>query len=501
VVVFNRAAEVLFGCAAKAAIGQHLNSFIPQRLRTAHAGYMQDYRERGTSARSMGKAGRVLALHADGSEIPVEASISRVTAQGRQLYSVVLRDIRSRLEAEAARFALESQLRESQKMEAIGTLAGGIAHDFNNVLGAILGNVSLAKKDVEAGNMARAKVSLEEIGKAGARAAKLVQQILAFSRREPHEMVVQALGPLVEETLRLLRATLPAGVELKASLGERALYVRANATQIGQVLMNLCTNAWHALGESGGRIEVVLDAVRFEGGGVGSPVGLAGGEYARLRVMDNGSGMDEATRARIFEPFFTTKAVDKGTGLGLAVVHGIVKAHRGAITVSSVVGEGSTFEVLLRLEEAPEDAVAEDGHAQASEDGHGKHVLYVDDDEAMGFLVKRMLEDHGYRVSCHERAQDALEVVRMTKPGSKDDFDLVVTDFNMPGASGLEVARELARMRPGLPVVIISGYIDDELEAGAREAGVRDLIYKPNTVDRLCRSVEFLLERGRAEKK
>jgi len=435
------------------------------------------------------RAVRTRHVKKSGEIIRVEIVSHLVDFFGRPARLVVATDISERIAAEAARNLLESELRESQKMEAIGTLAGGIAHDFNNILAAILGNVALACKDV--GSDHAALVSLEEINKAAARAKNLVQQILAFSRRQPQNLMNQKLQPLVEETLGLLRATLPAGVELAATLGSAPLYVRADATQIQQVLMNLCTNAWHALDGSAGRIAVGLNQVSLTAKAAQRLGALAPGRYACLWVSDNGCGMDKDTQARIFEPFFTTKSVGQGTGLGMAVVHGIIKAHQGAITVESEPGKGTTFEVFLPVVEAPTYAAPPAGPvAPARASGCDRHVLYVDDDEAMVFLVTRLLQDLGYRVSGYERAQAALEAVR----ANPENFDLVVTDFNMPGLSGLDVARELGRLRPGLPVVITSGYVTEELQAGAQAAGVRQVVYKPNTVEELCQSIQRLLE-------
>ncbi len=397
-------------------------------------------------------------------------------------------DITERKRAEAVRNALEAQLREAQKIEAIGTLAGGIAHDFNNILGAIIGNTVLARQDVGADH--RALVSLDEIYKASQRAKDLVQQILTFGRKQQQELLSQPLHPVVENTVKLLRATLPTGVELVIKCADTSLHVHADATQIQQVLMNLCVNAWHAMEGRPGRIEIGIDAVLLDAAAVSNLSGLQPGRHVRLRVSDNGCGMDAATLARIFEPFFTTKPVDQGTGLGLSVVHGIVKSHHGAITVKSAPGAGTTFRVYfpavatLQAEKLP--APAAPGPAR----GNGQHVLYVDDDEAMVFLVTRMLEGLGYRASGYERAVEALAAVR----AEPEDFDLAVTDFNMPGMSGIEVAQELARISPELPVVITSGYITEELRANALQAGVRHLVYKPNTVDELCEVIQRLLE-------
>ena len=337
-----------------------------------------------------------------------------------------------------------------------------------------------------------ALVSLEEIHKASVRARNLVQQILTFSRRQPQELVTQALRPVVEETHKLLRATLAGRGRTRCRAHRQPLQVLADATQIQQVLMNLCTNAWHALHDGAGRIEIGLDAValdlqpRLQRLGRCRP-----GRYAHLWVSDTGVGMDAATRERIFEPFFTTKPVGQGTGLGLSVVHGIVSAHHGAITVDSEPGRGSTFHLYFPLVEPPSSRHPRPAEAAtpAPIRGHGEHVLYVDDDEIMVLMVERMLERAGYRVSSYQNPHEAIEAVRE----HPDDFDFVVTDFNMPEFSGLDVARELARIRPRLPVVISSGYITEELRDEAQLAGVRGLLEKQNTFEELSGLVGRIL--------
>ncbi len=391
-------------------------------------------------------------------------------------------DITQRKQAEAARDQLVSQLRESQKMEALGTLAGGVAHDFNNALAAILGNVELARQDV--GPAHEALVSLEEIAKASRRAKDLVQQILSFGRRQKLERKVTSLGLVVVETARLLRATLPAMVSLNVNCEGDTPAVLADATQIKQVLLNLCTNALQAVQDQGrpGVVDVRLDAwVQAQGE---EPGAVRPRRYARLTVRDNGPGMDEATRTRIFEPFFTTKPAGKGTGLGLSVVHGIVLAHEANIEVESIPGEGSAFRIYFPAAEALVAEVTPPTDA-APVQGKGKHVLYLDDEEAIIFLMKRLLERQGYRVSGYTEPRKALAAVA-ADPGQ---FDLAVTDYYMPGMSGLEVAQALKAIRPDLPVVMASGYITEELRAKAPAAGISELIYKPNTVEDLCEAV------------
>ncbi len=430
-----------------------------------------------TSRTELDRIGAALARHQpvraelvnvrrDGRTYWVEVEIvPLLDAGGRMTHLVAVeRDITERRESEVERRALERQLAEAQKMESIGTLAGGVAHDFNNILAGILGNVALARADLPTAHPAQA--SLEQIGRAGLRARSLVQQILAFSRRQATPLVVQPLRSAVEEALALLRATLPASVRLDAVLSDTPLAVQADATQLQQVLMNLCTNAWHALPGGRGRVEVGLEP---EDG------------QAHLWVRDNGKGMDEATRERIFDPFFTTKPVGQGTGLGLSVVHGIVRAHGGTITVESALGQGSTFHLRLPLAAAAGADADGAGTPLPAPAGEGRRVLYVDDDEVMVIMVERLLERIGWQVAvCHD-AGHALALVT----ADPARFEVVVTDYNMPEMSGLELAAQLLRLRPGLAVVITSGYIADSLGPQASAIGVRALMRKENTLEEL----------------
>ena len=412
-------------------------------------------------------------------------------ASGSECRAVLI-DLTQRLAAEVANHALELQLRESQKMEAIGILAGGIAHDFNNILAAILGNVVLAQQDVGEGH--EALISLAQIRQAGVRARGLVQQILTFSRRQAYAPVRLALQPSIQETHDLLRATLPAGVDLRVSLGTEPLVVLADATNLQQVLMNLCTNAWQALPAEGGRIELQLDAVR-PGKDVSPqlPAAMAAVPCARLRVSDNGCGMDAATLSHMFEPFFTTKPVGSGTGLGLSVVHGIVTSMGGVLIVSSKPGQGSCFDLWLPLLDAPQSApvvpVGTTAPLSATE-GPAKHVVCVDDNAPMLLMMERWLTRQGYRVSAYANPQVALAAVRAAPLGA----DIVVTDFHMPGMSGLALAEALAALRPDLPIVLSSGYVNEELLRNARRCGVREVIYKEDSTDKLGELLQRLLE-------
>ena len=386
---------------------------------------------------------------------------------------------------------LEEHMRESQKMDSIGTLAGGIAHDFNNVLGAVVGNAELALARLAPDHAARA--NLEQVSRASQRARGLVQQILTFSRRQPLQLVALPLQPLIEETLAILRSTLPARVQLTTELIDSPLYVNADASQMQQVLMNLGTNAWHALGAERGRIGVGLTEITLTGPDDARVAGLAAGQYAHLQVSDDGTGMDEATRRRIFEPFFTTKEVGQGTGLGLSVVHGIVRTHLGAVTLETAPGAGSTFHVYLPATLRPSQVGALDEAEARVMRGRGQQVLYVDDDEVMATMVTQLLKNAGYRVtSCLDGKQALALLVQDARA-----WDVVVTDYNMPGYSGLDLARELALIRPDMPLVLSSGYLSDELRASARHAGIRFLLRKENTYEELAALVhQALAERA-----
>ncbi|MSQ87720.1 MAG: response regulator [Betaproteobacteria bacterium] len=324
-----------------------------------------------------------------------------------------------------------------------------------------------------------AQESLIEIEKAGLRARDLVQQILAFSRRQPLRTEILDLREVVTEALKLLRSTLPAGIELLATLATDTPQVVADRTQIHQVLINLGTNAFHAVrGSAHGRIEISMTGVSVNSDPNGKPIGLGlpSGHYARLSVGDNGHGMDEATREHIFDPFFTTKGVGEGTGLGLAVVSGIAQSHGGKISVYSQPDKGTVFHLYLPA-------------APQTQTGTGQRILYLDDEEVLVRLYARTLERMGYRVRGYTNSHEALAAFNADPSG----FDLMVTDLSMPGISGLEVAKEVLRLRPDLPVVLASGYLTQELRAQALAVGIREVLHKPASVDDLLATIKPLL--------
>ena len=378
---------------------------------------------------------------------------------------------------------MEEQLLQSQKMESLGTLAGGIAHDFNNILLAIGGNAHLAMEELPPDHPVQ--ISLREIAKAGARATNLVRQILSFSRRQAPDRKPVKVQPVVEEALALLRATLPARIEIRSNFFPGLPSISADSTQLHQIIMNLATNAVRAMGEQPGLLEITMKPVTVTADFAAANVKLKTGEYVRLSISDTGCGMDATTLERIFDPFFTTQAPGQGTGLGLSMVHGIMKDHEGAISVYSEPGKGTIFHLYLpAIHEGREVAKP----PVAAPRGRGQSLLYVDDEEALVMLATRSLGRLGYQVTGETDPLRALQLFRKNPA----QFDAVVTDLSMPGMSGSELSRQIMAVRPDMPVVMMSCYLRPEDEEEARRLGVRDLILKPDTIEDLAQSLDRL---------
>ncbi|HEV3009461.1 MAG TPA: ATP-binding protein [Burkholderiales bacterium] len=381
------------------------------------------------------------------------------------------RDITERKQADAERTRLETRLRSAEKMEAVGRLAGGIAHDFNNILGGILGYAEMLAEKAPAGSPL--KRYAENVLTGANRASGLVAQILSYSRSQRGRRVPAELGRIVAETLELVRGSFPSGIRLESDLSSAEIYVVGDPTQLHQVTMNLCTNACHAMGEHG-TLRVKLEAVEVTTERTLLHTSLHAGAYARLTVEDTGSGMDEATLARIFEPFFTTKEVGKGTGLGLALVYGIITDSAGAIDVTSAPGRGSTFAIYLpRVEVEMSAPSLADVAAAPVARGRGERVLVVDDEEALVAVTSEVLKHFGYEpVGC----SDGAAALAAFDNGS---IDAVIADEVMPGLSGTQLARALRRRRADLPIVLVSGYTGPMLSERALAAGVTEILKKP----------------------
>ena len=419
-------------------------------------------------------------LRKDGSEIWVNVTVSAMWAPGEppDYYLRVAQDITTLKK-------LEDSSRQAQKMEAMGTLAGGIAHDFNNILASINGYTELAQMTLT-GNP-EVREHLAAVLQAVQRATGLVRQILAFSRQEKLERKPVGLLPVVVESFKLLRATIPATIEFVTTLAADAPIVLADANQIHQILLNLGTNAWHAMKDRKGQIEVRLERFEVDALYAASQPRLRPGLYARISVSDTGCGMDPATLRRIFEPFFTTKPVGEGTGLGLAVVHGIMESHDGVITVYSQPGAGTVFHLYFPAHTS--ETVAEASASGPVPRGQGERILLVDDEELLVQLGRKTLVMLGYEVEATTQPLAALEMVR----ADPHRYALVITDQTMPKLTGLELAGRLRQIRPGLPILLQTGFSLSITAERLRAAGVRQFLIKPASLQTLGAAIHAAL--------
>ena len=393
-----------------------------------------------------------------GSIAPVRDETGKITH-----FVAVRRDVSKEVE-------LRKQLLQAQKLESLGVLAGGIAHDLNNTLTPIMGFTALVEESLPEGSPNRE--NLKEVLKSSERAKNLVRQILAFSRRGEQERKPVDIAGIVKGAMKFLRATIPPNIEIRQNIDPECGRVRADATQIEQVMMNLCTNACQALGDTGGRLEVSLTRVEVSSEDARAHSQLQGGPHVKLTVSDTGPGIDAAIVERVFEPFFTTKGVGEGTGLGLSIVHGIVTAHGGAISCRSEAGKGTSFFVYLpRLDEAADEKRE---HSEAPPNG-AEHILFVDDEEPITRLAQQMLPALGYRVTVRTSGIEALEAFRAAPAG----FDLVITDLAMPQLSGVDLARKLTEIRPDVPVLLCTGLREQIPRDGLHEIGIRGCVMKP----------------------
>jgi len=426
----------------------------------------------------------------NGTEFPVEVSISSVAYNGISYVCGLSRDITERIRAEDEKSKLESQLRQSQKMEAIGTLAGGIAHDFNNILAVIMGYAELTLYETPETDPRRNK--LGEIIKASNRAKDLVRQILDFSRKAERTKKPLLIAPFHKETLKMVRASIPSTIVIEEKISAVDSTVLGDQSQLHQVIINLCTNAFHAMEEQGGTLSITLDSLqlgREEAAGIGG----AEGRFVRLIVADSGCGMSPALQSRIFEPYFTTKGVGKGSGMGLAVVHGILRSHGGLMRLTSQEGKGSSFEVFLPAIEQP---VMEKVEEEGSFCPPGtERILAVDDEPAITETVKQWLGRLGYTVTTSNNSVEALAMVRENPSG----FDLIITDQSMPFMPGSELAKEILAIRPDLPIILCTGYSAILTKDKAREIGIKSYAYKPLQGNELARLVRQVLDEGKGE--
>lgn len=487
IVEFNAAAERVFGYRRGEVLGRLLAGVIlPERHRDAHARGLRHFHSGGRGP-MIGRLVETTALRADGSEIPVELAISVAAVPEGSIFVGHLRDISARRAAEAERGALEAQLRQAQKMEAIGQLTGGIAHDFNNILTSVIGYLVLGAERAETVGDATLVRQLGQAQLAAQRARDLIAQMLAFARRQRGEQRVLALVPLVRQTLQLLRPTLPSSVELEdglvePGLDEGGLCVSADPVQLEQVLFNLCINARDAM-DGRGRIRVQLrrhEGVSWHCASCRAPVEAA--QWVELSVGDDGCGIAPGMLERIFDPFFSTKAPGRGSGMGLAMVHGIVHDHGGHLRLDTEPGAGAVFSVMLPLAARPTEPLAAAQVAQTATDGRllGKVVVVEDDPMAGDFLVER-LSAWGLTVILYREPLAAA--AWLDDPAHA--IDVLITDQTMPQMTGLQLARHATERRPGLAVVLVSGNAETFEAHELAGCGVRVALTKPVPDQRL----------------
>ncbi|MGB5992350.1 MAG: PAS domain S-box protein [Desulfobacterales bacterium] len=416
----------------------------------------------------------------------VEVYSGPIKVHGKELLYSIVYDITARKKAEKEKASLEAQLLHAQKMESIGTLSGGIAHDFNNLLGIILGNAELAMEDVE--ELHSAKYNLMEIRTASMRARDVVKQLLSFSRKTDAKQRPVKLVQIVENVLSFLRSSIPMSIEIHKNIpNDTDNTILADATQINQVMINLFTNAAHAMEDAGGVITIGIQNVYLDQVSAPFYPDLSLGNYVKLTVSDTGTGIDHEIKDRIFDPYFTTKEVGKGSGIGLSVVHGIVKSHNGAIYVDSKFGKGTTFSILFPATE--EEAVIETEAIEKLSTGN-ERILFVDDEKSMAEIGRRRLERLGYQVEAKTNPIEALELFR----ADPDQFDLVITDMTMPHITGDKLVKEILKIRPDMPTILCTGFSEKIDEEKAKKIGVRQYIEKPFDRGKLSRLVRKVLD-------
>jgi PAS domain S-box-containing protein len=417
-------------------------------------------------------------LRRDGSSFPVEVTLGKVGLKTGSAILAIARDITERKR-------LEASLLQSQKMESIGNLAGGIAHEFNNMLAIIMGNNELIIDELPQGSLARE--STEEIRIAGLRARDVVKQLLTFSRQDDAVKKVMDFKIVVQESMKLIRTSTPVNIKIEQSLSADTYPVMCNDTQINQLLINLCNNAVDALPEKGGMITIGLLNETIDKGQTKYQTNLKPGQYAKLMVSGNGIGMDTKILDRVFEPYFTTKKIGEGTGIGMAVVHGIVEKHGGAIAVDSKPGRGTTFTIFLPAHEGLFERETEE---QTSLPIGDEHILYVDDEPSIATLGKRLLESLGYTAESTTDPEKALDMVR----NDPNKFDLLITDMAMPNMTGDQLVIETLKIRQDMPTIICTGYSAKISEKEAADIGVRSYIMKPIRKSELAKTVRKVLD-------
>ncbi len=485
IVMYNAAAERIFGVDVSEAIGSPLERFIPQRHRPSHAAHVKSFGRTGVTRRAMGHLGLLSGLRSDGTEFPIEASISQAMSGGRKFYTVILRDVTERQK-------LEAQLLQAQKMEGLGRLAGGVAHDFNNLLMAMFNYLALGVRTLEPGHAARAP--LAHAKEAADRAATLTRQLLTFARKQAVTRGVVSPRDVVAGLEPMIRRLIGEDLSLRTNLAPNTGWVVADASQLEQVVVNLAVNARDAM-PRGGTFAIETANVTLDEAYCATHPHAKPGAHVMIAVTDTGTGMTAEVLSRLFEPFFTTKEPGKGTGLGLSTCHGIVRQSGGHIAVYSEHGKGTSVKVYLPRVGEGAGGTGPAPELKSRPTGGTETVLLAEDSELIRNLAGEVMAGAGYTVLLAGDGREAADVAgRYSR-----EIDLLVADVVLPGLSGIRLAEEMLAARPKLRVLFMSGYTEDMIDHHGVRREVSEFIAKPFEMDELLRRVrEILDERGAA---
>jgi len=483
VVTCNDASEKIFGYMKKELVGKSIKIFFPDQK-----AFKDMISESKRKIRELGYfEGEAMLRHKKGHMVTIAFKTSMLKSTSKKAMGIIWvgRDITEQKKAELAKERLETSLHQAQKMQAIGTLAGGIAHDFNNILSVILGYIELSLETIPGVSPIRS--NMDEVIEACKRGKDLVRQILTFSRKVELERKPVKIQPILNEAIRFMRASLPSTIEIRQKIDPECGIVMANPTQIHQIIMNLCSNAYHSMRASGGTLEITLEEVKTDQNLKRLFQDIKDGSYLRLTVRDTGHGIEKSNLERIFDPFFTTKPPGEGSGMGLSTVHGIVQAHEGKITVESEIGKGTLFHIYFPC--LGREITTKEFKSEAIPKGQ-ERILFVDDEPSLVNTAKIILERYGYKVTAVTNTIEALEIFH----GDPDAFDLVITDQTLPSMTGANLATQLRLIRPTIPIILTSGYSEVITPEKAREIGICEYIMKPFFARDLAKIIRRVLD-------